>query len=62
MNFLRPTNNPQLMTEDPSVINNITFQIQYLSTITRGNFLRGQYVKETAGQLMDILQKEYHLK
>ena len=61
MNFLRPSNNPQLITEDLSVINNVTFQIQYLSTITRGNFLRAQYVKETAVQLIDILKKEYHL-
>ncbi len=61
-NFVRPVNNPQLITENPIAINNISFQIQYLSLGTLGNSLRGKLLKTKAENLIALLRKEYHLK
>lgn len=62
MNFVRPTTNPQLLTENPVSINAITFQIQYLSISCLGNMQRGKALKIKAENLIDLLKKEYHLK
>jgi hypothetical protein len=62
MNFLRPTTNPQIITDDPAIINNVSFQIQYLSTVTQGNLLRAKSLKKRAINLIDLLKQEYHLK
>ena len=61
-NFIRPTTNPQLITNNPIAINNIAFQIQYLSLSTLGNALRGKALKTKAENLISLLKKEYHLK
>ncbi len=60
--FVRPANNPQLITNNPISINNIVFQIQYLSISCLGNKLRGQALKTKAENLIELLKKEYHLK
>jgi len=60
--FVRPTTNPQLITNNPEAINNIAFQIQYLSLSTLGNTIRGEELKSKAEHLIDLLKKEYHLK
>ena len=60
--FVRPTTNPQLITDDPVTINNITFQIQYISLSCMGNMQRGKALKTKAESLIDLIKKEYHLK
>jgi hypothetical protein len=60
--FVRPTNNPQLITANPVTINNVTFQIQYLSLSCLGNTQRGKALKTKAETLIDLIKKEYHLK
>ena len=60
--FVRPTTNPQLITDNPIAINNIAFQIQYLSLSCLGNTQRGEALKTNAENLIELLKKEYHLK
>ncbi len=62
MKFVRPTTNPQLITDNPVSINTVTFQIQYLSISCLGNTHRGIALKTKAENLIDLLKKEYHLK
>jgi len=62
MTFLRPTTNPQIITDDPAIINNVSFQIQYLSTVTLGNLLRAKRLKKRAINLISLLKQEYDLK
>ena len=62
MTFLRPTTNPQIITDDPAVINKVSFQIQYLSTVTLGNLLRAKRLKKRAIDLISLLKQEYHLE
>ncbi len=60
--FVRPTTNPQLITDNPVTINNITFQIQYISLSCLGNMQRGKALKTKAESLIDLIKKEYSLK
>jgi hypothetical protein len=60
--FVRPTTNPQLITDNPIAINNIAFQIQYLSLSSLGNSIRGKELKTKAEGLIGLLKQEYHLK
>ena len=60
--FVRPTNNPQLITDNPVVINNIAFQVQYISLSCLGNTQRGKTLKTKAENLIGLLKKEYHLQ
>jgi len=60
--FVRPTNNPQLITDNPIAINNISFQIQYLSLSCLGNTIRGKELKIKAENLIGLLKQEYRLK
>jgi hypothetical protein len=59
--FVRPTTNPQLITDNPIAINNIAFQIQYLSLSCLVNRQRAKALKTKAELLIDFLKKEYHL-
>ena len=43
------------------MINNVAFQIQYLSLSCLGNTQRGNALKAKAGALIELLKKEYHL-
>ena len=61
-NFVRPTTNPQLITDNQAVINNVTFQIQYLSLSCLGNTQRGATLKSKAENLIELLKQHYHLK
>lgn len=61
-NFVRPTTNPQLITDNPIAINNVSFQIQYLSLSSLGNSIRGKELKTKAEDLIGLLKQEYHLK
>ena len=60
--FVKPITNPQLITDNTATINNVVFQIQYLSLSSLGNSLRGKALKTKAERLIDLLKKEYHLK
>lgn len=60
--FVRPTTNPQLITDNPTTINNIAFQIQYLSLSCLGNSQRGGSLKSDAENLIVLLKQEYHLE
>jgi hypothetical protein len=59
LNFVKPVHNPQLITNDPVAINNVSFQVQYLASVTLGNRLRGIRLKERATNLLALLKKEY---
>ena len=59
--FVRPTTNPQLITDNQIAINNIAFQIQYLSLSCLGNTQRGKALKTKAENLIELLNQEYHL-
>jgi len=59
--FVRPTTNPQLITDNPIAINTIAFQIQYLSLSCLGNTQRGKALKTKAENLIKLLKYQYHL-
>ena len=59
--FVRPTTNPQLITDNPIAINTIAFQIQYLSLSCLGNTQRGKALKTKAENLIELLKYQYHL-
>jgi hypothetical protein len=60
--FVRPTTNPQLITDNLVAINNIAFQIQYLSLSCLGNTQRGTTLKAKAESLIELLKKQYDIK
>ena len=59
--FVKPITNPQLITDNLIAINNVTFQIQYLSLSSLGNSYRGKALKEKAEKLIELLKHQYHL-
>jgi hypothetical protein len=59
--FVRPTTNPQLITDNPVAINTIAFQIQYLSLSCLGNTQRGKALKTKAENLIKLLKYQYNL-
>ena len=61
MRFVMPTTNPQLITDDFKVINEIAFQIHYLSKMAKGNSLRAETLRSDAGRLLELIQAEYKL-
>ncbi len=61
MRFVRPAGNPQLITDDPATINNVAFQVQYLTIMTLGNANRAANLKGQAAELINLLKKEYHI-
>ncbi|MDI1324014.1 MAG: hypothetical protein PSV36_14780 [Algoriphagus sp.] len=62
LSFVRPTDNPQLVTDDLVAINNVSFQVQYLSTLTLGNFFRATAMKKEAASLIELMKEEYNLE
>jgi len=59
--FVRPTNNPQLITDNPIAVNNVAFQIQYLALSCLGNTQRGKALNTKAENLIALLKHQYHL-
>lgn len=59
MHFIRPAGNPQLINDDPSSINKVTYQVQYLTLMTQGNIYRAEKLKSQAVNLINLLKKEY---
>jgi hypothetical protein len=62
MRFIMPTINPQLITDDFNVINEIACQIHYLSKMTKGNSFRAESLRSGAGRLLELIQAEYKLR
>ena len=60
--FIKPTTNPQLITDNQATINPITFQIQYISLSCMGNMKRAKVLKAKAERLIELIKNEYHLK
>ena len=60
--FIKPTTNPQLVTDNQVTINPITFQIQYISLSCMGNMKRAKVLKAKAEGLIELIKNEYHLK
>jgi hypothetical protein len=58
--FVKPTTNPQLITDNPVAINNVAFQVQYLALSSVGNSRRGKDLKEKAEKLIELLKHQYH--
>ena len=50
------------MTDDLRIINQMAFQIHYLSKMNLGNSLRSNYLIDDARNLMELINKEYDLK
>jgi hypothetical protein len=61
MKFVVPTTNPQLITDDFGTINEIAFQVHYLSKMTKGNSIRAEALRTDAGKLLDLIHSEYQL-
>ena len=61
MKSVLPTTNPQLITDDFATINEIAFQIHYLSKMTMGNSLRAESLKSDASLLLELIHSEYKL-
>lgn len=61
MRSVMPTTNPQLITDDLTIINEIAFQIHYLSKMTKGNSLRAESLKSDAARLLQLIYSEYKL-
>ncbi|WP_373520086.1 hypothetical protein [Aquiflexum sp.] len=61
MRFVIPTSNPQLITDDFATINEVAFQIHYLSKMTKGNSLRAESLKSDAARLLELIHSEYKL-
>lgn len=59
LKFVRPTTNPQLVTENLLTINNITFQVQYISISCLGNMQRAKSLQTNAKSLIDLVRNEY---
>jgi hypothetical protein len=61
MKFVMPTSNPQLITDDFRIINELAFQVHYLSKMTKGNSLRAESLRSDAGRLLELIHSEYKL-
>ena len=58
----KPTGNPQTLTEDPNLINNIAIEVHYLGSGVYYSFIQSARLKTEAANLIELLKKEYHLE
>ena len=61
MRFVIPTTNPRLITDDFSTINELVFQIHFLSKMSLGNSKRAESIKKDAADLLELIHTEYKL-
>ncbi|TFV93621.1 hypothetical protein E4S40_15370 [Algoriphagus kandeliae] len=61
LNFVVPTTNPQLVTDDFQTLNELAFQIHYLSKMCLGNSVRAASLRKDAEDLLELIHKEYEL-
>lgn len=59
---LRPAGNPQLITNNPAILNKISLQVRYEATFIERNILNARNLNLRAIRLIELLKKEYHLK
>ncbi|HEV8273299.1 MAG TPA: hypothetical protein VGQ04_18425 [Chitinophagaceae bacterium] len=58
----RPTNDPQLYTNDLVLINEFIGQVQYVKRVHQAQLIRSEQLLVQAKQLITGIKKEYHLK
>jgi len=58
----RPTNDPQLYTNDPVLINEFIGQVQYVKRVHQAQLIRSEQLLVQAKQLITDIKKEYHLQ
>jgi hypothetical protein len=61
MKFVLPTTNPQLITDDFSTLNELAFQIHFLSKMSLGNSNRAESIRSDASNLLELIHTEYKL-
>jgi hypothetical protein len=61
MKFVRPTTNPQLITDDFNTLNELAFQIHFLSKMSLGNSKRAESIRRDAADLLELIHTEYKL-
>lgn len=61
MSFVVPTDNPQLVTDDFQTLNELAFQVHYLSKMCLGNSMRATLLRADAVKLLELIQREYQL-
>ena len=58
----RPTNDPQLYTNDPALLNEFIGQVQYVKKVHQTQLIRSEQLLVQAKQLITDIKKEYRLK
>lgn len=61
MKFVLPTTNPKLITDDFNTINELAFQIHFLSKMSLGNSNRAESLRKSAIELLRLVHEEYNL-
>jgi hypothetical protein len=59
---IRPAGNPQLITNNPAVLNKISLQVRYEANFIERNIQNARILNLKAIHLFELLKKEYHLK
>jgi len=57
----RPNSNPQLISNDPILLNRLIGTIQDIKRIQVSQLVRSMSLKKQAAQLIDLIKKEYNL-
>jgi hypothetical protein len=58
----RPTNDPQLYTNDPSLVNEFIGQVQYVKKVHQTQLIKSEQLLRLAKRLITDIKKEYRLK
>jgi len=58
----KPTNNPQTLTNDKNLINNLALEVHYLGSGVYYSFVQSARLITEASNLIELLKKEYHLE
>jgi hypothetical protein len=61
-NISRPTDNPALFSFDKNILNELGFKLQTTKVLNRANKLNAKKLLKQAVNLLNTLEKEYHLK
>jgi len=59
---VRPVGNPQLITNNPAVLNKISLQVRYEANFIERNIVNARILNLRAIHLIELLKKEYHLE
>jgi hypothetical protein len=58
----KPSNNPQLFTSDPALVNQFVVEAQYLRKVDQNQVSRAEELTAQAQELMGLIKREYHLE